>query len=217
MTVFQKLIKYGLIGIFKYIGQKFFATDIICVHYLCLNIDIAQIKKALNDFDLDVKELTYDDFFKGDPLVFREDKMKLYKQRFCDNTYKAYGIIENNRLVYSTWISYHRLGMTFETHPVYLAQNEGYLEDSYCDPIARGRGLHGRMNLYRIMKIYESGRSRVVAVVQHGNVPAFKVQYKSGLKEVGIFHYGQILNIKFNTLNKDKFDKNEYTSKSSIC
>jgi hypothetical protein len=173
---------------------------------LRLNINPAKLEEEMGGFDIDVKELTYEDFLLGDPNVFKGAKMELYKQRFQDPTYKAYGIIENGRLVYSTWISYHHMGMSIETKPVYLAPNEGYLEDSYCDPIARGRGLHGRMNNFRIQKILESGRNRVIAIVQHGNTPAFKVQFKSGLEEIGTFYYGHIFGIKVNTLKKEKFD-----------
>ncbi len=192
-------------------GWHFFCHRIIKTyltkaHYLRLNIVPEKIEEKMKGFDLNVKELTYEDFLKGDPNVFRGKKMELYKQRFKDPTYKAYGIIENGCLVYSTWISYHRMGMSIETRPVYLAPNEGYLEDSYCDPVARGRGMHGKMNNFRIQKICESGRTRVIAIVQDGNTPALKVQAKSGLEEIGTFRHGYILGLKVNTLKKEKFD-----------
>lgn len=206
MDIIKKLKKYGLRGAWVYFCHRVLKTYLIKAHYLRLNIDSERLKEKMKDFDFDVKELTYDDFLKGDPTVFKGKKMELYKQRFQDPTYKAYGIIENDRLVYSTWISYHRMGMSIETKPVYLAPNEGYLEDSYCDPIARGRGLHGRMNNFRIQKIWESGRNRVITIVQDGNTPAFKVQFKSGLEEIGTFYHGHIFGIKVNTLKKDKFD-----------
>jgi L-amino acid N-acyltransferase YncA len=98
------------------------------------------------------------------------------------------------------------MGMSVETKPVYLAPNEGYLEDSYCDPVARGRGLHSQMNNYRVKKIFEEGKDRVIAIVQDGNTPALKVQNKSGFEELGTFRHGFLFGIKFNTLNKRKFD-----------
>ena len=206
MEVTEKLKKYGLRGAWVYFCSRVFKTYLIKAHYLRLNIDPEKLEEVMGGFDLDVKELTYEDFLLGDPNVFKGAKMELYKQRFLDPTYKAYGIIENGRLVYSTWISYHRMGMSIETKPVYLAPNEGYLEDSYCDPIARGRGLHGKMNNYRIQKILESGRNRVIAIVQQGNTPAFKVQFKSGLEEIGTFYHGRFFGFKVNTLKKEKFD-----------
>lgn len=181
-------------------------TYLIKAHYLRLNIDPAKVADLMKGFDLDVKELSYDDFLIGDPNVFKGRKMELYKKRCQDPTYKAYGIIENGRLVYSTWISYYKMGMSIETKPQYLSPNEGYLEDSYCDPIARGRGLHGKMNNYRIQKIMEAGKTRVIAIVQDGNTPAFKVQQRSGLEEIGTFRHGYLLGMKVNTFKKEKFE-----------
>lgn len=181
-------------------------TYLIKAHYLRLIIDPEKVADLMKGFDLDVKELSYDDFLIGDPNVFNGRKMELYKKRCQDPTYKAYGIIENGRLVYSTWISYHKMGMSIETKPQYLALEEGYLEDSYCAPVARGRGFHSKMNNYRIKKIYEAGKNRVIAIVQEGNTPAFKVQFKSGFEEIGTFYHGYIFGIKFNTLKKEKFD-----------
>lgn len=206
MNTIDKIKKYGIKGILKYLGRRYFKTEMYKAHYLRLYIDIDKINEKLKDFDIDVKELTYEDFLKGDPQVFHGCKLMVYKQRFEDDSYRAYGIIENDRLIYSTWISLHRMGMSIETHPVYLANNEGYLEDSYCDPIARGRGLHSRMNNYRIKKIYEAGKNRVIAIVQEGNAPAFKVQFKSGFQELGTFYHGRICGYKINTLKKEKFD-----------
>ena len=206
MGVFAKIRKLGVSGIAKYIQHSVLHTYSNRAHYLRLKIDIDRVNEMLRGFDLDVKELEYEDFLTGDPSVFKGKKLELYRQRCLDPSYKAYGIIEEGRLVYSTWISLHRMGMSIETKPVYLAPNEGYLEDSYCAPVARGRGLHTRMNNYRIKKIYETGRTRVIAIVQEGNTPAFKVQFKSGFEEIGTFRHGYFLGIKYNTLKKERFD-----------
>ena len=207
MGIIKKMRDIGVRGVLNYVQHNVLHTYSYKAHYLRLNIDIDKTNELLKDFDLDVKELGFDDFLIGDRNVFKGKKLELYKQRCQDPTYKAYGIIENGRLVYSTWISLHRMGMSIERKPVYLAPNEGYLEDSYCDPVARGRGLHGKMNNYRIKKIYESGRSRVIAIVQDGNIPALKVQARSGFEELGTFRHGVFLGIKYNTLKKKKFDR----------
>lgn len=205
-SVVRKIKEQGVKGIWRYFQYNILRIDYHKAHYLRLDIDIDETNKLLEDFDLKVKELVYEDFLKGNPNVFKGTKMELYKQRFQDQTYKAFGIIENNRLVYSAWISLHRLGMSVERHPYYLLPAEGYLEDAYCDPVARGRGLHGKMNNFRIKKIYEAGKKRVIVIIQDGNTPAMKVQLKSGFQEVGHFYHGYIFGIKFNTLNKSKFD-----------
>ena len=206
MSIIEKLKVYGIEGAYSSFRRRFFKTSLNKAHYLRLIINPTTLKKQMEGFDLNVKELSFNDFLLGDPNVFRGNKMELYKQRFNDTTYKAYGIIDNGRLVYSTWISYYRMGMSVETKPIFLASNEGYFEDSYCAPSARGQGLHSKMNVFRIQKIYETGRDRVIAIVQDGNIPAFKVQLKCGFEEIGTFWQGHLLGFKINTLKKEKFD-----------
>lgn len=176
------------------------------MHYLRLNTDIDVVNKKLEGFNLPVNELTYEDFLKGDKTVFYGKKLELIKNRLHDANYKCYGIIENGKLVYSTWISLERLGLSVNTHPIYLLPYEGLLEDSYCDPVARGRGLHGLMNYYRLKKLYELGKTTVLAMVLDGNTPAMKVQLKSGFEELGTFYNGYLFGIKINTLKKGKYD-----------
>ena len=176
------------------------------LHYLRLNTDIDVVNKKLEGFNLPVKELTYEDFLKGDKTVFKGKKLELYRARLQDKNYRCYGIIENGKLIYSTWFSLERLGLPVVTKPIYLLPNEGLLEDSYCDPLARGRGLHSMMNYYRIKKLYELGKTRVLGMVLEGNTPAFKVQFKSGMEDLGTFYNGFFLGIKINTLKKEKFD-----------
>lgn len=175
-------------------------------HYLRLNTDIDMVNKQLDGFDLPVKELTYEDFLKGNKTNFNEKKLEVIKARLQDPNYKCYGIIENDVLIYSTWFSTERLGLSVNTKPIYLKPNEGLLEDSYCDPIARGRGLHSKMNYFRIKKLYELGKNRVIAIVLDGNTPAMKVQLKSGFEELGVFYNGYFLGFKVNTLKKEQFD-----------
>ena len=50
------------------------------------------------------------------------------------------------------------------------------------------------------------GRNRVIAIVLDGNIPAMKVQIKSGFEELGVFYTIKIFGIKFCTLNKRKYD-----------
>jgi len=203
--IFNMTIEY----LFKGFLRRVLKIQIGKIHYLRLNIDIDKINKTLNGFDLPVKELTYEDFLKGDKTVFNGEKLDLIKARVEDPYYKAYGIIENGRLIYSTWISLKLLGLPIiMKNPIFMDDDEGLLEDSYCDPIARGRGLHGKMNNYRIKKLYELGKRRVIALVLDGNIPALKVQSKCGFEELGTFHCGYLFGRNYSTLKKSKFDKN---------
>ena len=176
-------------------------------HYLRLVIDIDKVNKQLEGFDLPIRELKYEDFLKGNKQVFAGAKLAFIKERLKDPDYKVYGIIENDYLIYSTWVSLRKLGLSVDTKEILLSEDEGLLEDSFCDPIARGRGIHGKMNWWRIRKLYELGKRRVIAIVLDGNAPAFKVQTKCGFKDLGTFYNGYFLGFKVNTLDKAKFDR----------
>lgn len=198
--------KFSFKNAWGFFLHRILHTSIGKMHYLRLNTDINAVNKKLDGFNLPVKELTYEDFLKGNKTTFNEKKLAIIKARLQDKNYKCYGIIENDVLIYSTWFSLERLGLSVNTKPIYLLPNEGLLEDSYCDPIARGRGLHSMMNFYRIKKLYELGRNRVLGMVLEGNTPAFKVQFKSGMEDLGTFYNGYLFGIKINTLKKEKFD-----------
>lgn len=190
----------------KYFLSRYCATEWSKMHYLRLNSDIAVINEKLQGFDLDVLPLSLEMVLKGDSTVFRGAKLERYKKRLQDPVYHGYGIMEDDKLIYSTWFSTDNLGLPIITKRIPLLPNEGLLEDSYCAPSARGRGLHGKMNFFRLKKLYELGKDRVLAIVLDGNVPAMKVQLKSGFEELGVFYLGKIFGIKFCTLKKSKYD-----------
>lgn len=190
----------------KYFLSRYCATEWNKMHYLRLNTNIDVLDEKLQGFDLVVLPLTLDMVLKGDNTVFKGEKLYLYKKRLQDPAYHGYGIMEDDKLIYSTWFSTDNLGLPLITKRIPLLPNEGLLEDSYCAPSARGRGLHGNMNFFRIKKLHELGKDRVLAIVLDGNVPAMKVQMKSGFEELGVFYLGKIFGIKFCTLNKAKFD-----------
>lgn len=198
---------HSLGDIFRYVLGRFLHTEWHKLHYLAKKLDEDFVNSKMKGFDLDVKELQYSDFLKGDPNVFKGDKMELYKERCQDPNYKAYGIFENDKLIYSAWISLKKFGLAIESKPILLAKDEGYLEDAHCDPLARGRGFHSKMNNYRIQQLFKLGKKVAVVTVREGNIPALKVQAKSGMVDLGYFYIGRILGVNFCTLNKEKFDK----------
>ena len=204
--VILNIKKYGIFRSLIIIASKYFGISIMKLHYLRLYTNIDIVNEKLKGCDLKIRALNYEDFQNGNKTVFNETKMKIYKDRFLDSSYFVYGIFEDNKLVYSTWLSTKQLGLPLVHSSYYLESNEGLLEDSFCDPIARGKGYHSIMNMYRIKKLYEMGRNRVIAIVLDGNIPAMKVQIKSGFVDLGVFYIIKIFGMKFCTLNKRKYD-----------
>lgn len=205
MVTLSKIKQYGITDIIKIVSSKYLKTRIIKLHYLKAHIDYQKAKTEIEKLQLEVRELTYEDFLLGDKAVFCGKKLELIRKRYNDHSYRAYGIVSTNLLIYSTWISLEKLGLPVKSK-FRLNADEGLLEDSYCHPTARGKGLHGKMNFYRLSKLFEFGKTKCIAIVLNGNIPAFKVQFKSGFEELGVFYAGEILGIPFTTLKKKKYD-----------
>lgn len=178
---------------------------VLKIHYLLLDVSSSDNKVNINNF-CRAQELSYDDFDKGDQQYFNQKKMNVYLLRFQDVTYKAYGIIIDGVLVYSGWISTAKLGMSGNYKPITLQSNEGYLEDDYCHPDFRKMGFHTQMIAFRVDELKKRGKSKIIATVENGNIPALRALYKNGFMMVGSFYIGKIFGVRFNTLNKKKFE-----------
>ena len=204
--IFNKISKYGISGILDYLIYNIIKTYWYNIHYLKTNLNYEQISNKLDFFDFKPQELNYEDFLLGDPNEFTVRKLKIIKERLYDNSYRCYGFIDNNTLAYSTWISLKKIGLPIVKESISLLDNEGFLEDSYCHPFYRGKGLHSKFNLYRMLKMYNLGKKNCLVFVFKGNVAALKVQQKFGFIDLGYFKVGKILGFTFNTLNKKKMD-----------
>lgn len=185
MKIREKIIQYGWINslarLFKIIMRKL--GVVFESYWFMLNkLDWDAIELEMQKYDYsDVKELTIDDFKTSDPDVFDEKKLQIIRMRLDNGKHQCYGIFERERLIYSTWISTDRLVFS---SPVYKAipikSSQAILEDSYCHPDYRNKGLHSQMNLFRLNKIIEMGLTEAIAIVVVDNIPAVKTQLKNG-------------------------------------
>jgi hypothetical protein len=167
-----------------------------------LHIEDIERQLALYDYS-DVRLLTIEDF---NLCVHVNQVMKdRYQLRLKSGYYDVYGIFKDNMLVYYSWISFKNIGLPFgfnEKTP--LLKNEALLEDSFCDPKYRGRGFHAKVNILRLKRMLEKGKSKAIAIVLKGNAPAVKVQLKSGFKLKGkiflikVFSMKRIKHLKIN-------------------
>lgn len=155
----------------------------------------------------EIKKLQYDDFLHGVPSVFTEKKLRKIKYRFEQSgDYEAYGIVVNDRLIYSCWLSFKDSHVTDKLNCP-LPDNECFMFDAYCDPEFRGKGLHGMMNAYRLMKGYERGKTRCAVIVLHENIPALKSQLRVGYRIAFTYYVLNVRNKSFTNflLKKDKY------------
>ncbi len=187
------IIKRALKGLMR----RYLGTQIIKIHYLG-----KKIVPLNSDVDRLVRPLSFDDFLVGDKEEFTPAKLEVIQERFQDKSYKAFGIKENDQLIYSCWISFEKLGIPIViNNPIRLKQQQGYLEDMYCSISARGKGLHTKMISYCLSRLYDYGKTEGIITIIDGNVPALKASIKSGMNDIGVFYCGRILWRPFCTLS----------------
>lgn len=183
--------------------QKIFNTYFIKCHYFKTKIDI---KKSYS-LEINPIKLKYEDFLNSSLTELSEEKLNLIKKRFNSGNYVAYGEFIDGKLAYSTWISFKNFSIQIVDKIVQLNDDEAVLEDSYCHPYYRGRGLHSMYNMFRLQLIHSASKSFVIVLVFSNNLAALKTQENSGLVNVGSFKIGKILGFPFTTFNKDMLDK----------
>lgn len=174
--------QYGLSAfprIFKAVLRK---TGITIESFYLLKytvIESAINEKLINYNYSDVKEITKNDVQKIN--FINEEKSKLFIDRFNEGNYSCYAIMVAEEIQYLTWISWKHMNYpSIFNKQDELKPNQALLEDSFCSPNHRGKGYHSKMNMFRLKKISEKGKTEVLALVLMENKPAIKVQLKSG-------------------------------------
>ena len=172
-------IKNSIIRVIKYalrmVGIKY-EEYIYCKQLIP---DLSQFTLNL-PASLYLKDLTLQDYLNSSLIPFESYKIELFKKRFKSGNYFAYGIFDNEKLVYSCWISLKVLEMPGTTDSMSLDVNEGLLVDAICHPDYRSLGIHSQMNIYRLKQVQNAGKTYAVVVLQKENIPARKSQKKAG-------------------------------------
>ena len=190
-------------GLFLGVLRKCFNTTIYRIHFLTKEINEEELSVKMKGLKIPAKELEYNDFQKGDTTIFDDKKMALYRKRFKDGNYKPYGVVYEDKLAYSSWLSFEMIGLPIDAKPIYLKANEGYLEDDFCSPEYRGRGIHTQMIWFRLNELQKAGRDTAIITILNNNEPALKAATKCGFMDKGVFYDGKILGLKFCTLKHE--------------
>jgi len=171
--------------------------------YFLMQVDVSDITKSKKlDNKFRVEEITLNNIEDYNFELFHS-KLARFKQRLTNSSYKCFVILDNKKVCYYTWISLQVF--IFPRYVVLkkkLKQDEALLLDSQCAKKYQGNGFHSFMNIYRLHLIKKLNKKKGLVLVLKGNVPAFRVQEKSGLKTISIMKtfYCKILRI-----NKVKF------------
>lgn len=171
--------------------------------FFLMQVDVSDITKSKKlDNKFRVEEITLNNIEDYNFELFHS-KLARFKQRLTNSSYKCFVILDNKKVCYYTWISLQEF--IFPRYVVLkkkLKQDEALLLDSQCAKRYQGLGFHSFMNMYRLHLIKKLNKKKVLGLVLKGNIAAFRVQEKSGLKTISIMNtfYCKILRI-----NKVKF------------
>ena len=207
--------QYGLVGFIKRIAKFILnkiGININTYKYMLYDIDPTFCKTMFESFKFsDIKSLIYDDFYKGDKTVFTERKLAVIKQRYADGAYNAYGIVIDEQLVFSCWISLQRFEASNAFWTESLGENEVLLMDAYCNPEYRGKGTQRMMCYYRLWKAFEMGKKTAISIVLNENKPSFRSLTKVGFNTAFTYtvfdYWGKTFTNYFN--KKQKYRENE--------
>lgn len=185
MSLKNKIKQYGWKNSFKLFFKSLLSRVGIYSESFWLlenNLSHEEIIVKMDKFDYsDVKELSFSDFKNGDSKYFNSSKQTIIRNRFKTGKYWSFGIYYQENLIYSCWITIDKIGFREKYNSsIKLKSNEGYLEDAYTSPEYRGKGLHSKMNLFRIRTLINKGRGRIYVVVQSENIVAIKSQINCG-------------------------------------
>ncbi|MCK9482158.1 MAG: hypothetical protein M0R38_10420 [Bacteroidia bacterium] len=133
----------------------------------------SRISLLFNSFPYQIMELSYEDFLKGEKSFYTKKKLNKYKKWFKDSNRKAYGVIIDNKLVYSSWVCLDKVEITNKTS-LKSYENVGLLQEDYCSIKYRGRGLQKYSILMRVKVVYGKGRDKAIGIVRIDNTPSIK-------------------------------------------
>lgn len=179
----NKIRQFGFIGFMKIVLTSLLrrlTTLTISRHnYMTLDLSNEKIYSNTNDI-CDIKKLSLEEFEIGDSRYFTEEKLCVYRKWMKDGTHIPYGIVKNNKLIISGWLSLEKIYIGGVERD--LQSNEGLILDVYCHPDYRGMGYQGKMNRYMFDMLKEFGKQKAVVLTLRLNVPAYKSMYKSGFR-----------------------------------
>ena len=171
--------------------------------YFLMQVDVNKVKTPKKfDEKFKIVEINLNNI-EDYNFEFFHSKLSKFKKRLKDKSYKCFVILENKKVCYYTWISLQEfIFPRYVIQRKQLKQDEALLLDSQCAKKYQGLGFHSFMNIYRLHLIKKLNKKKGLGLVLKGNVAAFRVQEKSGLKTISIMNtfYCKILRI-----NKVKF------------
>jgi len=123
-------------------------------------------------------------------IADEEDRARFY--RLLDHGSIAFIASQDSRPVGYCWIS-EEIDMRVHRVQPPLSPGDAYVHDLFVAPTHRRQGIGGALVSHRLRFLRDHGCERVIAIVLKDNVPALKVDSKTGYTHVGEMTHTRIL------------------------
>jgi|SRR5690606_2070524 len=190
-----KQYRWKIISRFLKAGGRRFG--IISESFYLLKLDSSQFVSAFNISATKIVEIKNIDSYDLSVFKFPNKKIELFRNRIDSGAYSCYGYMRDDQIVYITWVSWKTMNYpSFFGIVENLDETQALLEDSYCLPDYRGRGIHSEMNKYRLREVFSRAKKEVFVLILKENAPAIKAQIKCGFKVDSVIIFRKIFNNK---------------------
>lgn len=199
--------QYGFVGFFRYSFKTMLSKIGVLYgthNYLVCSINRVSIEELWKArYIHGVKQLSFEDFLLGDRNIFTTEKLDVIKKRYKKGGYTAYGLILNNKLVYSCWVADHEIEIQSKSPFRELALEESLLLDTYCSPNYRGRGIQKAFVAYCLLQISKNEKKhRVIVTTIVENKPSTLSYINSGFRIIFRYKTFSIGHFSWNNFNK---------------
>ncbi len=188
MNIYEKIKydydQYGFwtlcVHIFKALLRKI-GISYNVYYYLINEVNYSLVKSYWDSHNIDdAKDLTYEDFLLDASEAYPLEKLEIIKTRLTEGGYYAYGVIRDGKLAYSNMISLNEFIPPYPLKKGELNVSDFLNLNDYCAPEYRGRGIHGAMCAYRLLKGLDFGKKRAITIILKGNKPALNAHLRLG-------------------------------------
>lgn len=200
----DRIKRYGIKGTFlKFIFKSFSLFGIDYDRFICL-VFFTKENTEMNIKKIDqCIELNEECFVKyGDKDWFSQKKLEDIRHAYSIPGNKAFGIIQNDRLICYAWLSLQFWGGDITRK---LQSQDAYFWDDYVHPSYRGQKLHTVLINTRLHYLQKLGKERVFTVVSIYNQASYK-----GFNRLGFIKWQTyfVLKLKWNnrTINSFRYE-----------
>lgn len=204
--IYTRYKQYSISGVIIKLFLKLLSKvgiQIDVFYSLVYEISSFDINSVLSQNQIELfRKLSLDDFIKyGDKNWFSDKKINTIFS-LLDNENIVYGIIKDNLIISSGWISLFKYAGFNENFMPSLKPCDAYLWDAYTHPIYRGNHLHKYLIFYRLYRLKELGKKKAYTFVSIYNKASYKGFSRCGFKKDQLFINYRIGNNSYHTTFK---------------